>query len=367
MGKENKPPEPNPRMKPMSWEWIKNHPFVGVIAACAVAVGTTFGVAQYWFQQKETLLLSKYDAKVEYLHVDSQTKIEKLSQKYEKEINRLESLISSIERRIGDNKYFDIKSFFIKDPQKVQLSERSEFHDKDEFYASLDKSRWKYTVTTHREFWTYLLGENNPFIRSMNSNKSKNLERTINLWKGINELYVESNAPFQRLFPYIFVQRIEYKEFLESTDKLGEERVKNLIELNFKNESEEFKKSTKDFILDNLKVIYRGDAIGIMLNETVSLNMATRLFYPNTTYDLKNIQKVGNVFYIQSLYSIRDIILSGKKYSSYYITQEYIMISTLKYLYIVGTGIPSAEPAARHEYFNWINEWLGDFAILLQY
>jgi hypothetical protein len=48
------------------------------------------------------------------------------------------------------------------------------------------------------------------------------------------------------------------------------------------------------------------------------------------------------------------------------VTKEIIMISTHDAIYIVQTNVPNHEPVPRNEYFVWVNEWLGDFAVVVQ-
>jgi hypothetical protein len=59
-------------------------------------------------------------------------------------------------------------------------------------------------------------------------------------------------------------------------------------------------------------------------------------------------------------------MIGGEHHANYFVTQEVIMISTQNAIYIVQTSVPNHEPVPRNEYFVWVNEWLGDFAVMVK-
>jgi hypothetical protein len=118
--------------RPSFQERIQNHPFTVVIGACVAVVSITFGVARYFSHQD----------------------IKQITAKYEQENTELRKRIVSIERRIGDQKYFDITKFFIDRSNAGGLYEKAIFFPEEKFYAFSDNSKWKHEKNQWKRFST---------------------------------------------------------------------------------------------------------------------------------------------------------------------------------------------------------------------
>ena len=63
---------------------------------------------------------------------------------------------------------------------------------------------------------------------------------------------------------------------------------------------------------------------------------------------------------------MKNIILNGVEYPSFFVTQEMILISTARAVYIVSTSIPNADPSPSNDYFIWVDEWLKEFKVIVR-
>jgi hypothetical protein len=116
------------------------------------------------------------------------------------------------------------------------------------------------------------------------------------------------------------------------------------------------------------KYILQIDPVSLMITGLFQLQHLFQQLNPHVKFYLRHIQKLNNVMYKQDLISIGGIKEKEKYYSDYYITLEVFMISTPKDIYMVNIHVPSPDPLPRpeHSYFSWVNEWLGDFRVLIQ-
>jgi hypothetical protein len=121
-----------------------------------------------------------------------------------------------------------------------------------------------------------------------------------------------------------------------------------------------------EHITEAMANAYRGDTVGFLLGSQLFMNTIAQRLFPNVECYLNSVQKVGNEVYVQSRTTVRDVETDSGERKTFYITSERILISTSDSVYSVSTFVPDTEPVPRSASFLRVNEWLGDFAVILQ-
>ncbi|MCH8275631.1 MAG: hypothetical protein IH851_12670 [Armatimonadetes bacterium] len=331
---------------------IQNNILVILITLGVAVASVTAGVMHYLSNQQENLLRTKHE-----------TAVQSLVAEHKEDLAELRTRLQSIERRLGNNDFFDVRQFFLDDARKLQLSMKAQFYGEAGFYAPIDETRWQYVTMSELEFAGHILGKQNPLYAMLTSMAPQSQSfGTVHLWKGVDEKLVEGpSPPIRRLFPYISVQRVSYEDLFGEIHNIAQDRAEML----FTAQSEEARQF-KEFAAETAAKIFRGDAVGAALSGYLFMQGVMTSMFSNANYYIQNLQKTGNVVYLQSITTLSDVTIDGEHYANYFVTEEVIMISTPEALYFVQTSVPNHEPAPRNEYFVWVSEWLSDFAVVVK-
>ncbi len=81
--------------------------------------------------------------------------------------------------------------------------------------------------------------------------------------------------------------------------------------------------------------------------------------------ELLNVQKIHNVVYVATRYTLRDIKVEKVAYPHYYIFSEAIIILDGPTLTLVKTWVPSPDPSRNVEYAQYISTWLSELRVLV--
>jgi hypothetical protein len=346
---------------------IQNNIAVILIASGVAVASVTAGVIHYLSQQQQELVIARHEAAVQNLLAEHQHEVRALAGRHDEELAELRTRLRSIERRLGGNEFFDVKQFFVDDTRKLELSKEAEFYN-DGFYAPQDEARWQYVTMSEMEFARHVMGAENPLYAMIESMAPQSEDfGTVHIWKAADEQIVEGPTPIERMFPYISVERIGYEQLFGQID-----RMSGLLEGMFLGEFDRAGLSQEDRNLvlaqaeENTARLFRGDAVGALLPSYLVMSQMIASMYPNVHFYIENLQKTANVVYLQTTTTFSDVVIGGEHHANYFVTREIIMISTQDAIYLVQTNVPNHEPVPRNEYFVWVNEWLGDFAVVIK-
>lgn len=328
-------------------EQIESNVFVVLIGIIITTVSFTTGVNQYFNSQKTELLQGKADQAQENYKVE----VAQLEDKHKSEIEKIESQLASIRRRMGGEEYLDVRSFVFSPSQADEIPADSKFFQEDNFYASTDETHLTYSKTSEEELIKNITGQ------SLGNLSEIGTLIPLHLWRGKDTIPIEGNDLFKSVFPYVSIQKISYEQYSEIIGLSLSLRQDNNVPLPSEMDAEEF--------INGMDKIFRGDAVGTFFTLYLQQRLLTPLVVPNTNVELIEVQKVGNVLYAQSLITLKDVIVENTKYSHYYIRQELILVSTSTDFYLISTFIPSEELIPRGEFFTWVNTWFGDLAIVV--
>jgi hypothetical protein len=336
---------------------IRNHPLVVVILAGVGAASVTAGAVGYLYTKQIDVLSTRFDTQLAAQEAKYEQRIFDLEQTHKADIGKLEVRLSSIERRLGDNDFFNVRHFYVEDPEGLEIAPGSKFFDDAGFYAPAGEGFWTYGSMTEVDFMRRLYGEDNPlfqmFLQSIGGVQSFG---RVHLWQGPDQGAVESDAPFARLFPFVSVERVSFDQ-IQTMNAAALATMENPVP---------DEPAFLEFYKSGIDKMYRGDIVGTLLSSHLFVNNMLLNFFPNTAYYLKTLQKVGNVAYIQAVVTLSDVVVGGAAYGRYFVTTETILISTKSALYVVNTVVPGHEPVPRGAPFNQVNAWLSDFVIVGQ-
>ncbi len=348
------------RGSPSLTDRVKDHIVVLVASACVAAGAVTFTVAKFLFDRELGASVANHQAELSQFRLEQKQELASISEKYESVKGQLEARLVSIERRLGENDVFDVRRFFVSDPNNLSLSKYARYYADAGFYAPADDRRWEYLRLSEVDFAEYLMGKENPIMPLL---RRPGEFTTVHVWKGIEEKLVDGgSSPFQRLFPFVSVVRVSHDDMLGVMNKMNYDMTETLVEYDEANFGSRENQETAG-LLDKM---YRGDSTGLLLSSNLLVSTVINSMFPGTSYYIRRLQKIDNVVYCQSLTTLTNVRIDGVHHDAYFVTAENIMISTPEAMYLINTVVPSSEPIPRNEYFVWITEWLGDFAVLIK-
>jgi len=120
-----------------------------------------------------------------------------------------------------------------------------------------------------------------------------------------------------------------------------------------------------DRVLARLDAEFRGDAAGTFLLSELNLLHTLGSDPPNVSFEIVQLQKVGNVVYAQVLRTWRDVTVRGLHYPNYFVRQEIVIVTDQSNLYHIETFVPTSDPAVRGEIYSRITEWFSKLAIFV--
>lgn len=293
-----------------------------------------------------------------------ENKIENIEQQFEIEKAELKVKIASIERNIGDSKYFDVRSFF---PSNSAISsEHSQYIKKGNFYADTTNQSWNYRNLSPV---TYIGSE-----------------------LKINPLKLQLGRKYSPVMDSIFVNR-DFRNYIKNyrfhewtyTDSI---RLENEDSEEFLNSSISvfiLKKDVAEMMLSTLKSNINSDQMlldfidldSISVNEIItnvknqynesSSGLIFSLFIHTIVYnsilsgdlvELQNVQKKSNVFYSKYRKEYKNEI------QTIYQTGELFFAEENENIYMVSIKIIEEQPLISMEQAADVNAWLNSLKFL---
>jgi hypothetical protein len=364
-------PHPAASPKPGLMEILHNN-IVIVAVVVAIAAGTTiFGVTSYYYEQQKRELEATHALQLKQIDLQNTS-----------DIHKLRSRISSIDRRLGDQKYLDIQTFF---KDKPQSTTRDSIYISDAEIIAPDYSdRWMYTKTTEEALIKAITGADLSDDKKVGELLRK---LPVHQWRGRDEFNL-AGVPIKKLFPSITVQVMPLSFLQElsgkltklggarvdqdlseqvtvpSTDSLGvdqkspekvHEHDKNNDEAHVRNNDKDMEADAQHFVTS-----FQYDLTGSFFVSQL-MNLQNMSSDPHVTFSLRNIQKVGPVLYAQVIVKFEDVVVNTTWKPKLFLVREYYLISKESNLIILETNALSEIPSFVGEYFDDINQWLGGF------
>ncbi|MGE0747321.1 MAG: hypothetical protein AB7K86_18830 [Rhodospirillales bacterium] len=331
---------------------------LAVLVSTAVSGGTiVYGVTEYFHRQESAL----QTARLEQLRADDRRA---LAQEYDGKLAaardenaRLKSTMSSIERRIGGEKFFDVqKIFFSQLPDYERDRNRIEYFEDGEFYAMRTLKNWSYQKTTEIAVARLMLDDDtvDTVLGPLRAIEAK--LPSDHVWRHPTD-FVFENGPFRRLFPTIQVQKVSLADLemvidamsggkgaFDPADGLAEEVV-----VESPGQSQ------------RIKTIFRSDVLGMFLAINLRSLIDVARGEKRVSFGVRNVQKVGPVLYMQTVLTFTDYVVNGAPRHKLYLLQELILVAKGDKVYSVKTSLPSFDPAFTGEIASDINYWLNNF------
>lgn len=293
---------------------------------------------------------------VSYFHAQE---LKQLSAKHEIDSAEQSARLASIERDMPDQKYFDIRNLIATADDESRVPTGSQFFVGDQFYA-IDKSPyWDYAKTT--EGGLILLLSGMPLSGELTELGNA---IPIHLWKSSEEFYLESEGVRSRWFPFVFVQRLPYRDIPRILNLGVAAQSYEAFPYESNHEKVDLSESSQQ-IMDSISSLMRDDFTGIMFHMQNMISIQQAIESTNQRYRQLKVQKIGNVLYSQSVTEHLDVIVNGQPADTFYLRQEMILVSTRSDLYIIKFTVPGLEPLPRGKAYAEINSWLAAFRVVM--
>ncbi|SDY13014.1 hypothetical protein SAMN05444411_1332 [Lutibacter oricola] len=286
-------------------------------------------------------------------------KIENIKDKYEIEKAELKTKISSIERNIGDNKYFDVRQFFTTDNTKDPIYS-SEYISQGNFYADTTDTNWIYKKIS-------------PLSYVRNELNINPLELQIGRKNSLTLDSILSNKKFKDYRKSYKFHQWKYKDSIEISNSNEKEILnssinvfvikKDIAKLIFNVINENVKKDKallKSYEIDSVivnqvigtaKKQYEKNSSGLIFSVIIN-GIVYNSLLSGELIELQNIQKKSEVFYTK--YNKEYLLENDKAFE----TGEIFFAEKNDNIYIVLIKIFDKEPLIQMEKAADINKWL---------
>jgi hypothetical protein len=94
-----------------------------------------------------------------------------------------------------------------------------------------------------------------------------------------------------------------------------------------------------------LERIYRGDMATFQLATFMQSHLEQFVGSPEINTQLVELQKVGNVIYLQLLVTVQNVTVNGKKMPVFFVRHEEIFIADQNTMTVITITVPAAGPA----------------------
>lgn len=311
-------------------------------------------MSQKKFFAKITVIVSIMGVVVGVMRYFEGERIATLKRQYDAEIAKLTRGVGTIERRLGSEaEFLEVRNLWLDATQVAEALPEATYHSNDGFYAPSHGDRWVYELTTDHAV----------LKRQLKAERIKQLlsvvpAQPIHIWRGKTTYKVTGNDLYKSLVLSVSVQRLSHRKFSELIKAGVDEGIK------LRDTKKLVTAMERAQLVERLNADFRRDAAVNLFFSSYQLSAAFSMVDKKTSFELIRLQKLGNVLYAQFLTTFGDVNVGGQKFSEYYIWSELILISTEGDIYIVGTSVPTGDPAKRHRYFADVTQWLAEFAVL---
>lgn len=284
--------------------------------------------------------------------------IEHIEKKFEIEKAELKGKIASIERNIGDSKYFDVRSFF---PSNNAISnQKSHFIKKGNFYADTTNQNWSYRNMSPVTYIGSALKINpiqlqlgrkySPVIDSIFVNKDfRNYIKDYRFHEWVYKdsilLKNEESDEFIHSSISVFILKKDVAEMMLNTLKSNINSDQMLLDLL------DADSTSVNEIIANVKNQYNESSSGLIFSLFINIIVYNSILSGDLV-ELQNVQKKSNVFYskYRKEYKNSDQTL--------FQTGELFFAEKNNNIYMVSIKIIEEQPLISVEQAADVNAWL---------
>jgi hypothetical protein len=244
--------------------------------------------------------------------------------------------LESIQRRFGNCEFFDIKKLSVRKSDVKSLPANAHYFEGDFFYAPTNNVGWAYSQVAPTQFIKFITGQ------EVSGDVEKMLENaSLHIWRSECLHNVSHSSLVSNLVAFVCLTKLNLDDIKDSMG-LDVNAVK----------------------IADYKNAFQGDVVGVMLaTELNSLFLSTSMI-ADIRAELVTVQKLDNVLYSQSRFTLKNAEVDGRKFKEYYVYLDEMLISLPPSIYVIVAVVPTSEPAPRGPDFNRINEWYTQLAIL---
>lgn len=302
--------------------------------------------------------------------------IEGLEVAHSIQIEQLKSRILSIERDIGEQRYFDLRKFIINENQINEVDSDLTYFENGDFYVNTINDYWDFKEMTEIEyiikiahlkdadlfFLQLLLPQFRLYSDSLISEYLE--EFPIHTWWSKDSIIFYQDSIEQILYSRISIQTMPLDAFQKIMD-LGVDIIMY--------EEEEY---TNDLKIDSLELFSdiedlksrianqaQIDLTGLMLTYQLYKKIQLGLT-GNTIIKFDEIKKMKNISYGKIRTEYLGCAYGENENSKIYQTEEIFLISKGNALYIIQIALPSTEPRIPKELTYNVNSWLNSLKII---
>jgi len=283
-------------------------------------------------------------------------RINHIEEKFEIEKAKLKTEIASIERNIGDNKFFDVRQFFITDNNTKDPLYSSEYIPSGNFYADTTDTNWNYSQISPLAFVRNELNinplelqvgrKNSLTLDSILSNqkfKDYRKEYKFHQWKYKDSIEIFNSGEKQILNSSISVFVIK-KDIAKLIFNVINENI-NSDKLLLK--SLEIDSTIVNQVIETAEKQYKKNSSGLIFSLFIN-GMIYNSLLSGDLIELQNIQKKSEVFYTKY----------NKEYENAFETGEIFFAEKSGNIYMVLIKILDTQPLIPMEKAADINKWL---------
>jgi len=286
--------------------------------------------------------------------------IDNLKEKHSAEIIELNTKISSIERNIGENDYFDVKQLFFSDNNRNQSLPHSNYIASGNFYADTTNTNWTYKQIPPVTFvrneleidpLEFQIGRKSSFtIDSIFKNPEfKNYKKKYRFhqFKYKDSLKIEVDGKekiFNSSINVVVIKKEVAKVIFDIINQnINKEKdlLKN-VEIDSTMVNQVIKTAEKQFNKDSSGLIFN-----LILNGMVYSSLSS-----GNTLELQSVQKKSDVFYTKYT---REYDIKPQKIFE---TGEIFFADKDNHIYIVLIKVLDKQPLIKTELAADINKWL---------
>ncbi|SRR6266404_2351296 len=316
-------------------ESVENNPFIYLLGT-AVTVGIlVVGVQEYFCRER----------------------VEIANQRSNLEISTLQSELLSIRRGLGENKYLDIRTFLYPKTGTPlsSINQKAKYTADDGFYAILDLPDWDYEAMNAEQFNKKMFGvELGPRWKKLFG------DSRMHVWRAKTLTNVTAAGDYREAGPFITFEKTPISTVMGMAKEYLPEMAKEVTGWTMTTQEAQAAKK----VLPALEKMFRGDAAQLELTTLIRVHYE-ELFdsAADVSTEIVQLQKIGNVLYIQFLTTVHNANVDGKLTSVFFVREEAMFVSDEENLTKIHIVVPSSDPSPRGPVYTRIQEWFSGLAI----
>lgn len=304
-------------------ERIEKNPLSYFISTIIIVVGITFGVLQFFHNERIT----------------------NLELSFQRKLDECNDAISSINRGLSNDAhaYFNVRKVFVKSSDKLEDASKLKFYNSDEFYTLSDSSYWKHlminTYVTARDFSQIDKKDRSKEIEVLKKHRSK-----VHYWNG-GKVYTIQNSSM--------VDSLGYRSINTS---ISFEKV-NIDTLAIINAEAQEPGHTEEF-----KRFYKKQGLmSTLLFFIDQVRVATSSF-PEASFEIQDIQAQDDFIYLKAIFLFKNVTINDNKIENFYLKSESFGLLNNNDIYVISiyepvTDILYSDPE--------ITKWLNNLKIVI--